>query len=64
MGLLFNTYANLKQYDKAIADYTIGIKLDPTDAKAYYQRGNSYGNLNQYAQAIAQGDCIIMGIVG
>ena len=30
-------------YDKAIADYTEVIRLDPKDAKAYYGRGEAYG---------------------
>jgi len=41
------------QYDKAIADYTKAIELNPRDAKAYNNRGNAYGNKGQYDQAIA-----------
>ena len=34
-----NAYVDLKQYDKAIADYTEAIRLKPDYAGAYYNRG-------------------------
>ena len=37
---------------RAIIDYGKAIKLDPKDAKAYYNRGIAYGELKQYDQAI------------
>ena len=33
--------------ERAIEDYDKAIELDPNDAQAYYNRGNSYGNLGQ-----------------
>jgi tetratricopeptide (TPR) repeat protein len=40
-------------YDKAIAEYTKAIKLDPNDAGAYFNRGIAYGYKGDYDQAIA-----------
>ena len=47
--------SNLNQYDKAIADYTKAIDLDPKLAMAYNNRGNAYFGLQQYDKAIT--DC-------
>jgi len=30
------------QYDQAISDYTKAIEINPKDAIAYYNRGNTY----------------------
>jgi tetratricopeptide (TPR) repeat protein len=38
--------------NKAIADYTQAIKLDPNLAAAYHERGDSYNILGNYDQAI------------
>ena len=46
-------YANKGEYDKAIADYTEAIRLDPKYAEAYYNRGMAYGNEGR----LRQGDC-------
>ncbi len=46
-------YADLKQYEQAIADYGRAIALDPNYAAAYNNRGNAYADLKQYEQAIA-----------
>jgi tetratricopeptide (TPR) repeat protein len=35
-------YDHKGDYDRAIADYTQVIKLDPNDAVAYYNRGRTY----------------------
>ena len=40
-------------YDKAIADYTEAIRLDPKFAEAYYNRGVAYENKGEYDKAIA-----------
>ncbi|WP_017295660.1 serine/threonine-protein kinase [Geminocystis herdmanii] len=45
-------YKELKQYDKAIIDYTKAIELDPNYISAYYNRGDAYEELNQYEKAI------------
>jgi protein O-mannosyl-transferase len=46
-------YANLQQWDKAIADYTAAIAINPKFAIAYSNRGTAYGNLGQWDRAIA-----------
>ena len=38
-------YANLDQYEQAIADYTEAICLDPQLAVAYYNRGMGHQQL-------------------
>ena len=42
-----------QEYDKAIADYTEAIRLDPKDATAYDDRGNAWYAKNEYDKAIA-----------
>ncbi len=41
------------QYDRAIADYSEAIRLDPDFAFAYCNRGVAWGKKKQYARAIA-----------
>jgi len=45
-------YHDLKQYQKAVNDYSEAIKLDPRYAAAYNNRGNSYYELNEYQLAL------------
>jgi tetratricopeptide (TPR) repeat protein len=40
-------------YDRAIADYTQAIRLDPNFAEAYNARGNAYHHKKDYDRAIA-----------
>jgi tetratricopeptide (TPR) repeat protein len=47
--------ADKDEHDKAIADYTEAIRLDPKNALAYYHRGVAYGNKGEHDKAIA--DC-------
>ena len=47
-----NAYSNIKEYTKALEDYTRAIELDPRNAIAYYNRGNTYYDVKQYEQAI------------
>ncbi|MGE3726797.1 MAG: tetratricopeptide repeat protein, partial [Candidatus Sericytochromatia bacterium] len=47
------TYAVLKQYDKAIADYTTALEYDPNYAYAYNNRGLAYHHLKQFDKKIA-----------
>jgi tetratricopeptide (TPR) repeat protein len=47
-----NFYYQLGQYQRAIADYTKAIQLDPDYAKAYHNRGAAYSGLSQYQNAI------------
>jgi tetratricopeptide (TPR) repeat protein len=42
-----------KEYDKAIADYTQAIQIDPNFATAYYNRASAYGMKTEYDKAIA-----------
>jgi tetratricopeptide (TPR) repeat protein len=44
---------NKGDYDRAIADYTQALRLDPNDANAYYWRGYVYSNKGDYDLAIA-----------
>ena len=48
-----NTYINLKDYDKALADYSTAIQLDPKYTKAYNSRGITYSILKDYDKALA-----------
>ena len=49
-GTLFD---NQELYDKAIADYSKAIELNPVYAKAYNNRGFDYDNQHLYDKAIA-----------
>jgi tetratricopeptide (TPR) repeat protein len=40
-------------YDRAIADFTQAIRLDPNNANAYRERGNAYSDKGDYDRAIA-----------
>jgi tetratricopeptide (TPR) repeat protein len=40
-------------YDRAIADYTQAIRLDPNEAGGYNQRGTAYAQKGDYDRAIA-----------
>jgi tetratricopeptide (TPR) repeat protein len=46
-------YYNKKDYDRAIADYTEAIRLDPKYATAYKYRGDAYYDKGDYDRAIA-----------
>ncbi len=47
------SYFLQKDNERAIADFTEAIRLNPEDAIAYYIRGAAYRNLKDYEQAIA-----------
>ena len=42
----------MKQWDKAIADFTIAIQKNPNDTQNYDQRALAYRNLNNYDAAL------------
>ena len=48
-----NEHFNMKEYEKAIADYSKAIELDPNDAHAYDNRGVCYSDLKEYEKALA-----------
>jgi len=39
--------------DKAIADYTEALRLDPRNPVTYFERGKVYGEARQYSEAVA-----------
>jgi tetratricopeptide (TPR) repeat protein len=45
--------SNFGVWEKAIADFTKIIELNPDYANAYYNRGMAYKNLQDYQSAIA-----------
>jgi tetratricopeptide (TPR) repeat protein len=45
-------YYDIKDYNKAINDYSKAIELNPDDAKTYFYRGNAYGRIEDYDKAI------------
>jgi tetratricopeptide (TPR) repeat protein len=47
------SYYDKKDYDRAIADFTEAIRLDPRYVAAYNDRGVSYRNKGDYDRAIA-----------
>jgi tetratricopeptide (TPR) repeat protein len=48
-----NAYKNLKDYDRALADYSDALKLDPRYAHAYLNRGFVYVAKNDADHALA-----------
>lgn len=46
-------------YEKAIADFTTAITIDPKDAEPYYNRAKAYSSQKLYAKAIADLDVYI-----
>jgi tetratricopeptide (TPR) repeat protein len=46
-------WSDQRDYDKAIADYTEAIRLDPGDEIAYTARGNAWRARKEYEKAIA-----------
>ena len=47
-----NAYRDLKQYPKALNDYSKAISLDPAHVKAYNNRGNIYYEQKKYREAL------------
>lgn len=50
------TYLQKDDNDRALADFTKAIELDPEGANAYNQRGIAYGNKGDFDRAIADFD--------
>ena len=49
---LGNVYNDMEDYDRAIADYSEAIRVDPQYAVAYSNRGLAYANKKDYDRAI------------
>jgi PGF-CTERM protein len=49
-------YYDLKQYERAIEDYSKAIELNPNYVGAYINRGVTYYDLKQYERAIEDFD--------
>ncbi len=47
------TYSRLKEYEKAIADFSEAVKLDPQDFRAFNSRGVVYARAGNYERAVA-----------
>ena len=47
-----NTHATLDEYDRAIADYTQAISIEPKLVQAYNKRGLAYHELGRYEEAL------------
>jgi tetratricopeptide (TPR) repeat protein len=45
-------YAQLRRHQKALADFSRAVELDPKSWEARYNRGNAYGRLGQREKAI------------
>jgi len=54
-----NTYYDLREYKKAIENYTKAIEINPKYANTYYSRGNVYRKIGKYQKAID--DCYQAG---
>jgi lipoprotein NlpI len=52
-------WAAKSDYNRAIADYDLAIKLNPRSADAYYNRGNAWGSKGDPDRAIADYDAAI-----
>jgi len=50
------SYSILAQYQRAIQDFDLAIRLDPHVADVYMNRGFSYYSLRQYQRAIQDYD--------
>jgi tetratricopeptide (TPR) repeat protein len=46
-------YAEKKEYDKAVREFTEAIRLDPKNAEAYHERGRAYFEMKEYDKAIS-----------
>jgi len=47
------SYGKKGEYDRAIADFTKALEINPRLAQAYYNRGVAYERKGEYDQAIA-----------
>lgn len=53
LGWRGKLYARLGKNDRAIADFTAAINVDPTKVWPYVQRGTLYQSMHKYSEAIA-----------
>lgn len=54
-----NIYFAKGEYDRAIADFDMAIKVRPKDAEAYVKRGTAYASKDDYNRAIGDFDMAI-----
>ena len=54
-----STWSNKKEYDKAIADFTEAIRLDPKGEIPYFKRGNAWHEKKEYDKEIADFTVVI-----
>ena len=47
-----NAYRDKVDFDKAIEDFSMQIRLQPDDAETYYDRGKIYGEKGEYDKAV------------
>jgi tetratricopeptide (TPR) repeat protein len=45
-------YAKKRDYDRAIADYTRAVRLDPQDGYGFFHRGEAFHDTGDYGRAI------------
>lgn len=47
------SFDKLGDFQKAVADFTTVIKLDPNNVNAYFNRGSAFDSLGQYDRAVS-----------
>ena len=63
-GFRAYSYAKVGQYDKAIADYSLVIRLDPANTHAFHNRGPPYTNERAHIQSNINADiCALIVLV-
>ncbi len=45
-------FLHRKQFDRAIADYTAAIEIEPDNAWTYLKRGNAFQSVGRFKRAI------------
>lgn len=54
-----NAFLRLKQYDRAIAEYSLALRMDPTDVDAFIARAAAYYYTAAYAKALRDWGAVI-----
>lgn len=53
LGLRGISYDKLGLWEKAIADFSTVLRLDPNNVNAFFNRGSAHDSLGQYEEAVA-----------